>query len=531
MKFFNFIIFLLSFNASLCAQISFDYNDVLLEEALNDLENKYQFKFSYSKDFISIDQYISASAHEVDLQIACEKLFINTNVQFKIVGEQILLKQRKLFRLEQPALSVKLPDVARPSVPIKEEKITENVRIQKSVHEKRNPPKVNPIDSKKQVEIGSSGKQCIQLTDFSSIRYSDTIVKKEKIAQISLLPEMSSNFEENIYTVNNVSTNFFWGTNGGVNGIEVGGIGNIVINEVKGLQVSGIFNKVGGSVQGTQIAGLVNINERDTRGLQIAGLWNKIGSGNSLQIAGLFNHVQGEFTGFQIAGLFNVVGEKTNALQIAGLANFNNDHAKKQIAGLFNIAKDIEQTQVAGILNVAKNVQGTQVGLINYCESISGTPIGLINIIKNGYNVLELSTSAFMATKLSLKFGSEKFYNILEIGHGFRDQNWGLGYGFGRQFSIHNKLRMNAEILGMHIEYPNFSNHRFNINLQNRYTLDYPVSKRFNLFAGPNINALNVRKDNFDNIDLSKNGIFHITTKNENWNFWLGFNAGLRFSI
>ena len=96
----------------------------------------------------------------------------------------------------------------------------------------------------------------------------------EKVAQITLFGNVGTNMNNNSTTTNRVSANILWGHNGGVNGTEVGGILNSVVNDVKGIQIAGVGNVVGGDVEGTQVGGVFNVNQGTTKGIQAAGITN-----------------------------------------------------------------------------------------------------------------------------------------------------------------------------------------------------------------------------------------------------------------
>ena len=216
---------------------------------------------------------------------------------------------------------------------------------------------------------------------------------EERFVQVSLLPFVGTNFGKSRKVENKVSANVLWGVNGGVEGIEVGG--------------------------------LVNSVRRDVNGVQVAGLGNL---------------VRGEVNGVQGAALLNVAGEGGKNIQVAGLVNYAGGNAGLQVAGLSNVSKDkVATAQISAFFNKATYVKGVQIGLINVVDSIGIAPIGLINIVKSGknkYNKVELATSETFDGIVELKFGAKRLYNIIHGGYKWdQDANsWAIGFGLGTAF-------------------------------------------------------------------------------------------------
>ncbi|MEZ4722464.1 MAG: hypothetical protein R2813_11385, partial [Flavobacteriales bacterium] len=81
----------------------------------------------------------------------------------------------------------------------------------------------------------------------------------EKIpVQFSFLPSIGTNFISSGYKTNAFSLNVLAGYNAGVTGAEIGGLANIIREDVNGIQIGGLANVVGGKVSGVQIGGLFN---------------------------------------------------------------------------------------------------------------------------------------------------------------------------------------------------------------------------------------------------------------------------------
>src|SRR5690606_16099068 len=81
--------------------------------------------------------------------------------------------------------------------------------------------------------------------------------------QTSLSPGCSTHCDVNSQVINKVSLNVLGGYTAGTDGVEIGGMFNIVRKDVRYVQLAGLFNNVGGEVEGVQMAGLFN-NVLDT---------------------------------------------------------------------------------------------------------------------------------------------------------------------------------------------------------------------------------------------------------------------------
>jgi len=92
------LLFFISCNALLQAQsnslkrpVTFNYYEMRLEDALADLTNSYAINFSYSADFIPVDERITARVKNKPLGKALDKLFAQTPVIYRSIGNQIAL--------------------------------------------------------------------------------------------------------------------------------------------------------------------------------------------------------------------------------------------------------------------------------------------------------------------------------------------------------------------------------------------------------------------------------------------------------
>ncbi|MGD1845786.1 MAG: hypothetical protein ACFB10_10380 [Salibacteraceae bacterium] len=309
-----------------------------------------------------------------------------------------------------------------------------------------------------------------------------------RLGQISVLPGVGSNRLMSGAVENTVSFNLLSGYSGGLNGIEVGGLVNILREDMIGVQVGGWANVVGGKISGLQVGGLYNRGRKDVHGIQVGGLFNTTGGSvkgmqigglfnltegavRGFQVGGLFNQTQGAVQGFQIGGLFNYSGSNVKVMQIGGLFNMGENVGGIQLAGLFNQvegavgglqvaglyneadsvgmlqlsglvnqARTIRGLQLAGLVNVAKKVEGSQLSIINISDTVTGVAFGFLSIARHGYHALEFSTDDILFANLHLKLGgNHRIYIQFSVCIRTFESNkpiTGIGYGLGTLFPL-----------------------------------------------------------------------------------------------
>lgn len=343
--------------------------------------------------------------------------------------------------------------------------------------------------------------------------------------QFSIIPGLGSRGKMSSQMVNKFSFNLLGGYNGGVDGLEVGGLYNITNRNVQYVQVGGLFNVAGGYAKGVQVAGLFNIVGGHAEGVQVAGLFNRDSSVRGLQVAGIFNRTL-KTEGFQVAGLVNR-SDSMRGFQVAGIFNHTVKAKGFQVAGLVNKNDTMQGFQVAAI-NLNRKFKGTQIGVVNIADSIEGTPIGLINLGKGGINSLSISYNEMGMALLSYKSGNPKFYNILAAGSSLDPQQKALafGYGFGKEMSIGNVFQINPELTSLF--FLNGNREKQNISARLQLNFQFRISKSFSLYAGPAVTALYSKPGAIPDgykADLS-NGMHHFSiTKNTTG--WFGWNVGI----
>lgn len=357
---------------------------------------------------------------------------------------------------------------------------------------------------------------------------------------------------------NNMSLNMLIGLNGGVEGLEFGGLGNINTGIVNGAQFGGLFNITKGDVNGVQFgghlnithgnviggqfSGLVNVNTGDIKGIQGAGILNaNKGNTEHIQISGLINSNYGNMRGLQISGILNAnlnkpKKENVELVQLSGLINQNASPMKgAQISSILNVSVDSLKGAQIGLINIGNQIEGTQIGLINISvgDSSDVIPVGLLNFAKNGLFELELSGGDLLYANLNYKMGVEKFYTIFKLGYAVKNKSsiFSYGLGFGSYFKINQKNRISVEISSSNINDEFLLANSFDV--LNKFDLNYKYSlnDNFSVFAGPSFNAYV-----WDNWSVQEDVLLkpHYHISKDSYSYfdlytWVGVNAGVSF--
>jgi hypothetical protein len=340
----------------------------------------------------------------------------------------------------------------------------------------------------------------------------------ERPFQVSVIPGVSSRGKLAPQVMNNVSFNLFGGYNGGVNGVEVGGLFNINKKYVQYAQFAGILNITGGHQIGFQSAGISNTVLDRMEGVQVAGISNFTkGKFKGVQAGGIYNHAGDSLAGLQVAGIANYSRNKVSGSQIAGVANFSN--------------REITGVQLSGVFNYTKRLRGVQIGLINVADTSSGFSIGLINIILKGYHKLSFSTDEVVNINAAFKTGNTRLYSILKGGINLHNEQRVVtfGYGIGKEWRLGKIVSINPEITAQYLYLGNWDH----TNLLGKINLNATLhtGKYFSIFAGP---VFNVYYSDGSNpaigykSDILPKG-FHIYELDKNLKGWFGYHIGINF--
>lgn len=323
-------------------------------------------------------------------------------------------------------------------------------------------------------------------------------------AQVSVVPGIGTNGLNGSAYRQPFSFNLLGGSNGGVNGFELGGILNIDRAFATGLQIGGLANIVQGPVRGLQIGGVVNTAASELIGLQIGGVANL---------------VKGSVSGLQLGGVVNAASESVDGAQISGVVN---------------IAQQVDGLQL-GVVNLAGTAKGLQLGVVNIADS-AGEMIGVLNIArKNGYYRGELWAGETFYGNAAFKMGTKKFYTIFALGWQQRDEVYRLGYGlgFGAALGRVAGVDLNLDLLNYQVsEERMWMSNSTNLMQQARLVATIGIGGRKAVLIGT---TFNVFESDFKNsgegtgMDLAAKTIYSKIHRDTRVTMWPGLNAGFRF--
>lgn len=396
-------------------------------------------------------------------------------------------------------------------------------------------------------------------------------IEEKRVGQVSFIPTIGTNMNASGIIDNNFSLNVLGGYNGGVDGIEIGGLFNILNRNMEGLQIAGLVNVVQGHTSGMQVAGIVNKNKQNVTGLQVGGVSNFLSDSlHGMQVAGVSNIVNGRVNGFQVAGIHNHVSRDVNGVQVGGILNWVQDSIVGfQVAGISNIAngkmnglqvsgihnlstKNIVGGQISAItnqalsemhgiqlslINYAKMNSGLQLGLINIADTSNGIALGLFNYIKNGYHPIEIYGNEVLYTNLAFKSGMDYFYMTYTAG--FRPNEphiLGLGLGIGSKINIRKWLSFSLDLTSTFINEQEFNaEYDWQLNLLNRFDLTADLNiKKFTILFGPSINGHVSEMQNSSGVfttNIAREPFHTEVTDGVQFQVWWGAKAGVRYSF
>ncbi len=622
--------------------ISVDIKNTPIKLILKTIEDRAEVKFSYNPDFIDENKIVSITIQQKSIGYGLSLIF-NKMVRFKEVGDHIvLLKNEDLLEMKErkkshsltkftgiirnlrtnkaiPNASIydvdsRLAAVSNQNgeysmtIPVAEtmrslyirksgfkefvavvdvkdkESIVLNVNLEPEVElvEKIELPKIEPIYQP--VEDRVLTKTLIPL-EVQTHTENLAAIKETRMAQISFIPSIGigSNLSTNGLVTNNFSLNVLAGYAKGVNGVEIGGLVNLIQSEVHGAQLAGISNFVGDSVVGVQVGGISNVVGGDFNGGQIAGIANFNGgeltgyqvggianfnhqNANGVQVAGILSSTRGfvdgvqisgicsvargGFNGFQLAGIANLADSSVQGFQLAGIHNasfgdFNGGQlagitnsikqgsSRLQVAGIGNQTEVNSGLQVSGIFNFAKKNDGVQISLINTSIDGNGISIGLFNFVKNGYHKTELSFNETFPINLTFKTGVRRFYNTYNLSTRLGENSiYALGLGFGSNLIIKNKFSFSADLSAQMVFEDDFDDFEFSQLFKASTSFDYQIAKWITLFAGPSFNVNLIQLLNDEGVyssEIGFNPFYDQTSENSRVKMWIGGNVGVRF--
>lgn len=506
--------------------VSVSYRAKPLAEVIRDLEQRYDWSFSYSRDFIPLDHPITAHFTNKPKAEALALLFGDSPLAYAEIGQQVVLRRKPSHTTTQlssrPARAIQSSPV-HPTPPTRTpEKMTTHTAT---------PLQTLAPKSVKTIDPTANGILERELLVRPLALAMQEAAKPlpppdRRMAQISLMPYLGTNSFRSAAITNEMSVNVVVGISGGVDGFELGGLVNIVRGDVVGLQVAGLSNRVRGELTGIQLAGAVN---------RVGGTFT------GLQIGGLVNTNLSDSHGIMLAGIVNQTYGDTAHVQLAGLANYSHGHAELQMSLLANQAGGVVGEQAALLFNKAGYVRGHQLGLVNVADTVAGISIGLLTLVKKGYNRVEISLSDYLWANAALIFGTPKWYNKLLLGARWDEvavdaeankrtfMSWGIGYGIGSAHAFSPRSRLLTELSAQHVNELTRWSPRLNLLSQLRLGWDYRLSPQISWFMGPTVNLLWTR-------DAASGRSVLVPKPQWTWergelllNGWVGFQAGFRF--
>lgn len=187
-------------------------------------------------------------------------------------------------------------------------------------------------------------------------------------------------------------------------GASIAGITNISMSDLKGVQIGGALNYVGSKTRGVQLSPLFNISN-NLSGSQISGLVNYCDTATGFQLSMIGNVAAKQIKGLQISGLFNKT-EKINGVQFSLLSNKAENVKGLQLSGFINTAKTVRGMQIGllntcdsmtgvpiGLINIVGNgyhiieLSSNEVNYVNF--SLKTGIHKLYSILHIGSNGLE----------------------------------------------------------------------------------------------------------------------------------------------
>lgn len=404
------IILLLCLNFSLFAQPSLDTKVTLKmkatqSEILKTITEKYGIRFSYSNNMVSLDKNVSLNVQGKSLKEVLDLLFTDHNVNYSVVGNQVVLKKKTVkksegatsdlrkgatsFVIVENSNSITINSVST----IKDEEISEDdseEEVQPDVTDKLEESLMVSSDTTVKAPVLKAKKP--KGDDVVSLRKQYLLEKRrlrdEYLTKMDSLTssgnqETKENFKSSFKTI---SQKLREELNEIADSIEthapVGLWKRLQKSDSTSDSLSGKESQNTDSVSAdykTMPLAITFVPPMSTNGMQAPEVVNKTslnilaGTARGLDgfEVGTLVNVEKEFVnGVQIAGLSNIVGKNVKGVQVAGLTNSSSGYAEGvQVSGLTNVVKDSMYCfQFAGLVNSSggNSLGGQFSGLVNF---------------------------------------------------------------------------------------------------------------------------------------------------------------------
>lgn len=555
-------------------RVSVRYENVVLENALDNLSQEVDFRLSYSPSRVNVDRMITYSAYQERLKVVIKDMVGREYDVFRrgsfivivpaqeapvaaamTIEGQVLdastgqaLTGATIYKVDELknvsassgdgsyVLNVDAPDstvfLAVSKRNYKDTVIAVRVRDLESLTVSLEPDTAQPVTYSKvdSLELVRWFRPSIDWSFLENVNF-DQI----QTAQVSFVPGLSTNGRLSGEIVNNISFNVLAGYTGGTRGFELGGLLNINRYDMYGAQIGGIGNLVGNRTTGVQIGGIYNWTD-SLSGFQVGGIFNKVDHALAFQVGGIANDSK-DFMGLQIAGISNTSAEVRGA-QISGISNMSYDlmHGV-QIAGIVNQTFGEFKGAQIGLVNVSENLSGFQFGLINVVDSLNkGAAFGLFTFVRNGIHTLDVQYNDWDQLGARFVTGVKPLYNIFRVGYHLNGQEplYSIGYGLGTQWHFSKRVFVNVEAVGNAMTVNNTWTEHVNVMGDFHINLGFEIAKHFSIYGGPVLhtyvtNYQNPDTGEFGNLTVPNNTVFEYVDQDVVTKGWIGWNVGVRF--
>ena len=517
-------------NDILNKKVSLSFNNKTVEEVLLLLGKEANCQFAYNTELIPVDSVINYQTNDQSVRSVLDQLF-NKSISYKERGRFIVLQPAAITRgkIKEPKQQFmiigRVVDAeSKSSIQEASVYITENL-------------KSTITNSAGEFQLEVSNRQLSQTLFISKMGYLDTAITvvpaqgKEMTIQLSKEPALEMAIED---TVVNVATDsvesvekmrfvkFFTNLKQRINSK------NIKEGFKRGAQIS-VVPMIGTN---RRLSGTVTNNFS----LNVIAGYN--GGIKGVELGLLTNILRNNMIGFQLAGFSNIVGKHSSGMQLSGIFNYTgSDLSGVQLAGILNMVRGKMKGFQLSAINYSGDMRGVQLGVINAAKSASGTPIGLFSFVKKGYHHVDLYGDELNYLNVSFKTGVKHFYNIVSAGWTWRQNPdlWRVGYGLGSAFFMGKNKRGIANI-DLSVSFINQGKHFItDLNLLTSFNVDFGVRIHdyFSLFFGPGMKVYNSQYQNPETGNIGLDIGFHPVFENVNDGqlnrIWLGARGGFRF--
>jgi hypothetical protein len=408
------VILFLCLNFSLQAQPSLDTKVTLKMKAtqgeiLKTITEKYGIRFSYSNNMVSLDKSVSLNVQGKSLKEVLDLLFTDNNVNYTVVGNQIVLKKKPVkkspdatsdirkgatsFVVVENANSIVINTVTtdrvedlsedNPDDDNTEEESSENLvetllvssdsSVKAPVLKAKKPQGDDVVSLRKQYLLEKRRLRDEYLSKLDSMNASGN--KETKNNFKSSFKTISQKLREELYEIadsieNKTSVGLWKRTPEGDNVSD-----SLSVNKVQQQPDTASYRTVPLAVSFVPPISSNGIHAGDVVNKGSLNILAGTSRGTDGFEVGVLVNVDKDFVdGVQISGFTNVVGKRVKGAQIAGFSNTNGGYAEGvQISGFVNTVKDsMYCVQVAGFANTSGG------------NSLGGQFSGFANV-SNGY--------------------------------------------------------------------------------------------------------------------------------------------------